>query len=152
MVEAALGDERECVIEIGILSHDHRCCTAVLEGTARAGGEPRAKHPADARAADEGEEADTAIANQLTRHVQVGGEQRLTPLLGQTGLAQDGHEAHAGEWRCLGRLYDHRTPGRHAGPHLGCGVQVHRNLRARRGAELLDAQLHTVDSAVDLHQ
>ena len=182
VVEASLREEGNDLVRLRIGRHHDRGRPAVLQRTACAGGELRTQHPAHPAAADEAEEADSRVADQLAGHVEVGGQQGLAPGFREAGLVQDPHEAHAGERSRFRRLHDHRTARGDAGEDLvddqvqrvieraeghddadrlvpregdpvGRGsVEIHRDTVSRLGAQAIDAALCSFDRPVHLDQ
>ena len=149
----------------------------MLESAACARGKAAAQAPAHGSTADEAEEADPRIGNELPRYLPALGKQGLAPALRQPGLVQEPDEAEAGEWRVRRRLDDHRAAGGNRRGHLmhdqvervvegaeryhhadrlvpGVGnpvpgglVEPHRHDVARLRAQKLGTVQHPVDSA-----
>ena len=178
MIEAALGEPRQGVVEIGVGGDDHRRGAAVLERTARARRQFRTQRPPDLRTADEAEEGDPSIGHQGGAKVAGFGHHGAAPVLGQPRLVEDVDEGEARHRRRARRLYDDRAAGRHRRSHLvddevegmvegadrdhdayrlvlreggapgGRGVDVHRDNAAGFGPEHLDADLDAVHRPV----
>ena len=118
MVEAALGQGRHRLGEIGVGGDDHRRRTAMLQGAAHARRQLRAQLPADPGAADEAEEADARVGHQPLAQLAALDHQRLAPPVRQAGLVQERSEAQTGQRRIGGRLDDDRAAGRDGGSDL----------------------------------
>src|SRR3989442_1104360 len=79
VVEAALRQQRDGVVEIRVLGDEHRRGAAVLERATRPRRDLRAQHPSDGGAADETQERDAAIGRERLRDVAVRGDDDLAP-------------------------------------------------------------------------
>ena len=132
MIEAAFHQERQRVIEIGVGRHNHRRHAAMFQRAAGARGQLPPQSPADFAAADECEEGDPRIGDNLVGNVEVDRHQRLAPLLRQARFTQDLHEAEARERRGLGRFDDHGATGSQRRADL-VGNQVQRVVEGREG-------------------
>ena len=118
MIETALGDGGYGQIEIGIGRENERRDAAVLQRAACSRRQLRTQHPADPRAADEGEERHSGIRHERLRGGVTAGHQGLGPRGRQACLAKDLDEPEAGQRRVLGWLNDHRTTRRDRGRRL----------------------------------
>ena len=110
--ERATRQARQCHVEIGVVRDDHRRDAAVLERAARAWRELGTQRPADCGRADEAEEADARVGNQLGRQLVILWQHHLRPVGRQAGLVEDLDHRLAAQRRRQRGLDDHRRTDR----------------------------------------